>query len=115
MTSSGNPKPSKFTTTAMQSCHITEHCCTHGADPLKGREPDSPRHAAQQARRAQTYKRGRMEILTIFARMNLGKVELDARGQVKWKGEKLEEFVVIATRIDKTTGEEVGDVCWQSA
>ena len=84
--------------------------CRYGANPLKGREPDSPRRAAQQARRAQAYKRGKLKILTLFARMNPGKVELDARGQVIWKDEMHGEFVVMATRIDKTTGQEVGDV-----
>ena len=56
------------------------------------------------------YKRGILRTLTLFARMNPGKVEIDARGQVIWKDEKLGAFVVIATRIGKTTGEEVGDV-----
>jgi hypothetical protein len=37
-------------------------------------------------------------------------VELDERGEPIWKEEKHGQFVGMATRIDKATGEEVGNV-----
>ena len=40
--------------------------------------------------------------------MDPGKVELDAREQVVWKDEMHGEFVVMATRIDKTSGQRSG-------
>jgi len=37
-------------------------------------------------------------------------VELDGMGEPTWKEEKYGQFVVMATRIDKATGGEVGNV-----
>lgn len=77
---------------------------------MKGRQPDSPKRVAQQAQRAKAFKKEKMRVLRIAARSGYGAVEVDARGEPIWNEQKHGEFVVIATRIDKHTGLEVGDV-----
>lgn len=54
-------------------------------------------------------------MLKLIARTAPGMVEVDSRGEPVWKDEKHGEFVVIATRIAKVTGQEVGDVWWYLA
>lgn len=79
-------------------------------NPIKGREPDSPQQVARQALRAKTFKKEKLKVLRIAAQSGYGVVEVDARGAPIWNEQKHGEFVVIATRIDKHTGLEVGDV-----
>jgi hypothetical protein len=80
--------------------------------PSKGREPDSPERAAREAKAAQEHKEHKMKILKTASRDREYRhlVELDGMGEPTWKEEKYGQFVVMATRIDKATGGEVGNV-----
>ncbi|KAL8638163.1 MAG: hypothetical protein Q9226_009024 [Calogaya cf. arnoldii] len=66
--------------------------------------------ATREAKRKIAHKKGKPKMLRLIARTAPGMVEVDSSGEPVWKDEKYGEFVVIATRIDKATGQEVGDV-----
>ena len=51
-----------------------------------------------------------MKLLRLIAQMKPGSVDVNGRGQPVWKDEKQGEFVMMATRTDRITGQEVGDI-----
>jgi len=91
---------------------ISDSESKYNANPLLGREPDSPERAAREAKAAQEHKEHKMKILKTAARDKEYRhlVELDAKGEPIWKEEKHGQFVGMATRIDRAIGKEVVNV-----
>ena len=91
----------------LQICRNFDLRNRSGANPLGRWQPESPQRIAQRAR---AHKNGKMEVLRAIAKKQPGAIPVDATGEPIWRDETHGEFVVRATRVEKATGQEVGDV-----